>query len=657
MKKLSLLLVGVGALIGAHAQSVTSPYQIVGKAMPKLVQDNPGTATSMPAAQKDKKTRDAFPSTLGTKEWVGKTTYDLQTNGSMQRRILQGTSTLSAAWTFSAEQGVTATSPFADRGTGYAHFNGTSWTPAPTTAIENPFVRTGFGGLVLDGSGNEVYIAHDAAANKLSISKKSGTTWASSVLGTSNSNAPIWPHTATAGNWMYIVASPSDSNIHTNGIRNGYFFSRSNDNGATWIDNMIPMPLIDSVGHYRGGGNSYAISARGNNVAILFGDMGTDLTLLKSTNNGATWTKKVIWDFPIDHFNFAGSLPTDTGAAGIDTFYVNEGSFSMTLDANGDVHAAFPIIRVFKDGTSTGYSYFALTSRLVYYRGTSTQDTLILVDDIFDSWHDCDQAGSVNFGKNYTAATGQPDAAYNSIGLLTMPSISIVPGTPQKVLITYTSVVDNDTTVDDGIHPYWFGASSLEGQPYRDIFVVGSQDNGLNWTYPVNVSKTAHFEEAFVTTPEVINGSKLAMLYQGDIEPGTILQNDDLYDPEFQNFMIVQQVNISDIFTKGADSTSICDQFELPLGTKEVVNGVIGLVSVYPNPSTDFVNVSMRFLNPVNEATVDMIDISGKVIYSAKLKNVTEESMKIPVNSLSSGLYMIKVSTDKGNITRKFMKD
>jgi len=657
MKKFTLLFLGAATFLGAGAQQVNSPLTKVGQAKAKVVQDKMFTGTGNTSA-KNKKNRDAFFSTYGTKEAVGKTTYDLQTNGSMQRRVIQGAGNkISCAWTFSSEQGVTSTSTYADRGTGYAYYNGSTWTPQPTSRIEP--LRTGFGGLVVDGAGNENYIAHDAAANQLNISKKSGSTWTNSVLSTSNTNQPIWPHTATSGNWMYVIASPSDSNIHTNGIRNGYFFARSNDNGASWIDNMIPMPLIDSVGHYRGGGNSYAISANGNNVAILFGDMGTDLTLLKSTDNGATWTKKVVWDFPINNFNFAAAAPTDdpTNGPGVDTIFACDGSFSMVLDANGDVHAAFPILRVLKDGTTTGYSYFALTSRLVYYHGyASGADSLFLLDDIFDSWHDCDQANSVNFGDNYTStATG--DAAYNSIGLLTQPSISIVPGSPQKVLVAYTSVMDNDTTVDDGIHPYWFGSSSLEGQPYRDILVVGSADNGLNWTFPVNVSRTAHFEEAFVTTPEVVSGAKFPILCQADLEPGTIMQNDDTFEPEFQNFQILQQVDIADIFTLGADTLSICNQSELPLGVRDIVNGSDGLVTVFPSPATDQIQVAMKFMNTASSVQVDVVDIAGRVVYSTSLKNVSEQTIAIPVASLSNGVYAVKLTNGNDLLVRKFVKE
>jgi hypothetical protein len=454
---------------------------------------------------------------------------------------------------------------------------------------------------------------------------------------------------------MYIVASPSDSNIHTNGIRNGYFFSRSNDNGNTWIDNMIPMPLVDSVGHYRGGGNSYAISANGPYVSVIFGDIGSDITLLTSSDNGANWSKRTVWDWPLDNYNFAGTAPTDFDNNGIiDTLFTPDGAHSVVVDPSGETHVTFSMLRVYKDGTSTSYNYFPLTSLVAYYN--TIGDSVIAVDDIFASVHDCDKNGTVESGDSYTTASG-PDAAYNTLSLVTMPSITIVPGSPQKVLISYSAIMDNDTTVDDGIHQYWFGSSSLQGQPYRDILIVGSNDNGGTWTYPVNVSRTAHFEEAFVVAPEIVNGTKLALLYQGDIEPGTILQNDDLYDNDFQNFMICQQINISDIFTLGADTNAICNQFELPLGVKNVLAGNIGLVNVFPNPSTNNISVAMKFINTAKFVNMQIVDLAGKVVYSASMQNVIEDTKQINIASFANGLYMLHVTTDAGTVSKKFIKE
>jgi hypothetical protein len=121
MKKITLLIVSAMAIVSGQAQTGYSPTSKMGTNTVRMKQDIAVVGTATPST-KTRKTREAFLSTLGTKEVGGKTTYDLQTNGSMQRRIIQNGTKISCGWTFSSEAGVTATSPFADRGTGYAHF-------------------------------------------------------------------------------------------------------------------------------------------------------------------------------------------------------------------------------------------------------------------------------------------------------------------------------------------------------------------------------------------------------------------------------------------------------------------------------------------------------------------------------------------------------
>lgn len=621
---------------------------------PKTFKDAGINANQSGIIKQYRKTRGPLPSMLGSKENSGFTVYDLQTNGSMQRRILTNGNNISVSWTFSDEIAPDANSLYNDRGTGYAHYNGAVWTAAPAARLEP--VRTGFNSMTVDGSGNEVVVSHDAN-NALQMSKKTGGTWTTTTMTTNIINQPIWPHTAASGNWLYVIASPLDSNIYSNGIRNGYFFSRSSDNGATWIDNMIPMPLIDSVGHYRGGGNSYAISAQGAKVAILFGDIGTDLTLLTSADNGATWAKKVIWDWPLDNFDFAATAITDVDGDNIvDTLESNDGSETMVMDANGDVHVAFPVVRVYKTGANAGYNYF-YTTALAYYN--SIVDSITVVDNIFNIHHDCDGDGQFGIGAHYGGSdVTTPGAVYNSLGTITMPSISIVSGTPQKVLIAYTAIMDNDTTVDDGVHMYWFGASEYEGQNYRDVFVAVSPDNGNTWNpFPVNVSKTAHFEEAFVSTPEIITGADLNMVYQGDIEPGTIMQNDDKYDDVYKNFIIVQKVAISQLMTLSMDSTSPCGQSDLPLGVKDIVNDKIGIIGLYPNPANDYINLNMRFLTTAAKVDIQITDLSGKRISGKTLYNVNEEITQLDTKGLASGLYIVKITTDKGTSIKRFIRE
>ncbi|MFM2385784.1 MAG: hypothetical protein RL660_541, partial [Bacteroidota bacterium] len=68
---------------------------------------------------------------------IGTTFYDLQSNGSMSRRIVNyGNNRVSAVWTYSSSADAFNTAGgFADRGTGYNHNNGTAWGPAPTEVL------------------------------------------------------------------------------------------------------------------------------------------------------------------------------------------------------------------------------------------------------------------------------------------------------------------------------------------------------------------------------------------------------------------------------------------------------------------------------------------------------------------------------------------
>jgi hypothetical protein len=657
MRKISLLFLALASSSAMYAQKNVANSNKVGHGKATVAQDiSYPTSGVQSTFKKTRKVTEALSSSFGTKQVVGNTSYDLQSNGSQPRRIMQNGTNLSCYWTHSTEQGVTSTSAFADRGTGYASFNGTSWSVKPTAKLES--IRTGFGNVVKDGAGNEMYIVHDGAANKLYINKKVGGAWQPQVdLGTSTVHNAIWPHAATSGNWLYVVASSSDTSNNpqftSNGIRNGYFLSRSNNNGNTWIDNMIPMPLIDSVGHYRGGGNSYSIAARDSFVAVLFGDAGTDLTLLKSSNYGATWTKKVLIDWPVDNFNFGSATLIDVdGNPGADTIGCSDGSHSIVIGNNGLVHVVTTMEDVIKDGTTAGFSFFNNT-RIWYFTDTTT-NTVQELDNAFLFARDCDEDSTIDIPKNYTGPTAtSPDAAYNTIGTLTQPTMSIDPAS-NNLVIAYTAIVENDST-DDAVY---LGSSTLPGQPYRDVCMMVSKNGGTSWSFPFNISRTQHFEEAFPSLPEYFTGSKITVLYQGDIEPGTILQNEDIYDPTWENLLIAQTVDIDDIATLAATDFVVCDELmDLPLGLNNDLSLNNGIVSIYPNPATDKINLNIELTNTSKEVNVEITDMTGKVVYTTTLKNVLNNKYSINTSSFANGMYIVKVSTDNDAIARKFTKE
>lgn len=72
-------------------------------------------------------------------------------------------------------------------------------------------------------------------------------------------------------------------------------------------------------------------------------------------------------------------------------------------------------------------------------------------------------------------------------------------------------------------------------------------------------------------------------------------------------------------------------------------------LEIYPNPVKDILQIENNKLQ-INK--VEIIDLTGKVIYQFNnMKN------QINVSDLSQGIYFVKLETDKGIVTKKFVKN
>lgn len=95
---------------------------------------------------------------------------------------------------------------------------------------------------------------------------------------------------------------------------------------------------------------------------------------------------------------------------------------------------------------------------------------------------------------------------------------------------------------------------------------------------------------------------------------------------------------------------ALIDNFviETTLGTDEFT---INNISVYPNPAKGILNYTISDQIVLTAVTIN--DISGKQIY--KSGNTVNNS--IDVSSLSSGVYFVTFKSDKGSVTKKFIKE
>ena len=78
-------------------------------------------------------------------------------------------------------------------------------------------------------------------------------------------------------------------------------------------------------------------------------------------------------------------------------------------------------------------------------------------------------------------------------------------------------------------------------------------------------------------------------------------------------------------------------------------------VSIYPNPATDEVNV--QYTNNVQQEieSVEVYDLCGRAVNTVIGAN-NDLHMRINISSLSSGLYFLRVTTDQGVVTKRFVK-
>jgi len=76
--------------------------------------------------------------------------------------------------------------------------------------------------------------------------------------------------------------------------------------------------------------------------------------------------------------------------------------------------------------------------------------------------------------------------------------------------------------------------------------------------------------------------------------------------------------------------------------------------NVYPNPATDFLNISLE--NNSNLNTLSVVDMNGKVVYTREISG-SENLVSVPVSQLARGNYLISVSGAASSYTKVFVKN
>jgi hypothetical protein len=82
-----------------------------------------------------------------------------------------------------------------------------------------------------------------------------------------------------------------------------------------------------------------------------------------------------------------------------------------------------------------------------------------------------------------------------------------------------------------------------------------------------------------------------------------------------------------------------------------IENWLENSVVLFPNPAREYVDI--RIDGDVNVTNMEIFDVYGKLINTV---NVIDNPTRINVNGLADGMYFVRVTTDKGMVTKTFVK-
>ena len=407
-------------------------------------------------------------------------------------------------------------------------------------------------------------------------------------------------------------------------------YSRSQNGGESFdiIDLLLPEIGPD---YYTGfGGDAYALDVKGNTVAFVLGDAWTDVILMKSTDNGTTWTKTIVKEHPIPMWTDADVVDTLTFPELDGRIENSDQTFSISLDDNGNAHIFYGLMEYSNSnepGDEEGaYSYYPLTDGLVYWNETTQEEVMITAI--------IDENGNDTLDILAGADGGALIAGYGT-SLTSHPSSAIAEN--GDIYVTYSGIIEYfyQDQIDIGNFD-----DEIFLEHYRHMYIMRSQDGGASWSNPYDLMTEVTDpgignplqEGVYGCISNVVNDN-IYLTYQRDVYPGLHIQYDE--DPITKNSIVFMTIPV--------------DGFET-LATEEITNSTSDL-SLYPNPTANMVNINLANNNEI--ANVTITNILGKVV---KTTTMNGETTQLSVKDLIDGVYFVSIETTNKVITKSLVK-
>ena len=571
---------------------------------------------------------------------LGKSQYGLQTNAAVGRRIIvYPDGKMSAVWTTCPDE-----TPFTRRGTGYNHYDGTSWiSPAVELRVETD--RSGWpniGSVKVGGTDVEYVVSHYSSSVAtdpsggilLNINTGIGqASWTQTFL--DKASGPIWHRTAETGDYVCIISSYSDTNKYINGLRMPTVYSRYQVSTGTFLQKYVMLPGYDTVLAKRGSADDYAMDAKDSVVAIVMAPTYGHVVLWKSTDYGATFKRIMVDSLIVPKPKFVG----DTN-----WFDYSDGSVSVIVDKQGYCKVAWSYYGGFRFSPAIDTTYYQKLKHGIRFWNEKT-NTIVNIPTAKVWDRNANGVVDAENGWNYTRTVGGVKYYITGYGstndLLTFPQITIDKN--DNIFVIYSAIIEK-AYLSIGID----GVGDTIKENLRDVYVVYSKDQGVTWGKLQNLTNNPAMEDVFASVAKNCYGDKLHLIYQEDEDPGTDVQNGD--DPT-ENNIYYMEIPISDILNDliGPGDTNNVNAIAEQPRTFEIGGN-------YPNPFSGETFIDIK-LNNSSNVVITLNNVLGQQVLSNSYSNVAagKRTLSIDGSNLQSGIYFLNVKVGNETKTIKTM--
>ncbi len=542
---------------------------------------------------------------------VGNTRYDLVSNASTPGRIYAfADGTVGAAWTYGMDD-----PGFADRGSGYNYYNGSTWGPVPTARIEAS--RTGWSNYQPYGANGEIVCAHTGGTAGILFSwretKGTGTWNSFNLQGPTGYQDLLWPRMVTSGEDHNIIHVIAALDADYQGLDGALLYSRSMDGGQSWSPHNEILPGL-TAGEINGvGGDVYAWAQPvGETIAFIVGDFLADGIVLKSTDNGDNWESMKYYEAPITAFANQEPLPKHGGI---------DGYQHAVIDDQGRVHVSVGRMIHSADGSGGATNYYPYSNGLLYWNETMpAMDSTALTDSILDL---------VSVNPMYLLAEVYDNGVDDIVGvakyqasLTSMPQL--VFDHNSKVLYAFYSALT-------------LGFVSAEDFNYRHIWMRFSEDYGQSWSPQVDLTSDIFhlFNECVWPSASPTVTNKVHLIYQSDNLAGNATRFEE------------HPIN---------DNNIVYLPIDLIVGLNEKQEELLSLDQLMPNPANNETQLVIN-VRRAAKAEISVVNLVGQEVYSTStmLGYPGLHKRTLGLSDYKSGIYFVRVKIDSKVSVKKLI--